>query len=197
MSILGTIFTSIGILACGAGGYAYWRHATRGQRCEALWREKRIAESLTTALDCGRLDFVKTSLARLPVRHAALSDGLRDAAQSMVNLLQLVQDPRNTYLPKVIVKQTSDDAQAVLINLFNFAQRLHLVENQGHLPPPEEAARVVSSFATTTQQAVEAHAALAKLTFSGSNAEFKSARNKVKAIAWQAEEMYTMDRMLE
>ncbi len=197
MSILVTIFTTIGFIGCGAGGYAYWRHANRGQRCEDLWKEKRIAESLTIALDCGRLDFVKTSLARLPVRHAALSDGLRDAAHAMVNLLQLVNDPRNTYLPKVIVKQTSEDAHAVLKNLFNFAQRLHLVENQGHLPPPEEAARVANSFKTTTEQAIEAHAALAKLTFSGSNAEFKTARNKVKAIAWQAEEMYTMDRMLE
>jgi hypothetical protein len=192
-----TVTLIAGAIAAAVTGFYAWRHHTRGQRCEALWRDKQLAESLKLALDCGRLDFIKTSLARMPMRHATLSNGLRTAAEAMLALLHMVTDKRNTYLPDSLRRQTADDAKAVLINLFDFAQRFHIIESQGHLPPDEEAAKVALSFTHTTQQAAEARAALAKLTFSGSAAEFKSARNKVKAIAWQAQEMYTMDQLLE
>ena len=109
----------------------------------------------------------------------------------------MVSDPRNTYLPDTLRRQTRADCHSVLHQVFKFAERLHLIESQGHLPPEEEAARVAASFAVTRQQAVETEAALARLTFSGSASEMKAARNKVKALAWQANETYDVERLSE
>lgn len=185
-----------GALLTLAGSVPWFRHHLRYKE-QRLWRNGKIQEALQSATQRRKHEWILASLKSLGRHNAGLRESLHAAVRAVLHLREDATDAKNTYLSPSLKAEAQAQSSAVLTQLYEFAQRLWVLESRGLQAPQEEASRVQASLEKTATQAAEARAGLSKLTFGVAAPQMDKAAQLVKSIAWQAEEMHTLDRQLQ